>query len=294
MQNHPYNLPLSDIIHARQRAAKTYEQAAVLAHEVGKRLFERLEYIRLQPQVVLELGCATGILTRQLIQRYPQAQTVGIDLVLDLLKLTQKNTTHQADLLAATLDKLPLASQCVDLVVANLCLAWYLDINAVFQELKRVLKPGGLLMFTTLGPDTLKELRQSWAAVDDYPHVHAFYDMHDIGDALLHLQYADPVLDVERLTVTYASIEQFLQELKSSGAVNIAQGRRQTLMSMPTWQKFIAAYQRHQDGTGRIPASFEIIYGHAWLPVNTGEVASEDGNIYFSADQLVKRRKKSV
>jgi malonyl-CoA O-methyltransferase len=181
---------------------------------------------------------------------------------------------------------LPLVEQSVDLLVSNLMLHLCERLDLVFDQFRRVLKPGGLLLFSYPGPDTLSELRQSWAAVDDQPHVQLFLDMHDIGDALLAAGFADPVLDVERLTLTYGDVDQLLRELKNLGGSNAALDRRRSLTGKYRMQAMKSRYREmHLDN--RIPATFEVVYGMAWGPPTEQPRRSADGQVSsFPVEQL--------
>jgi len=163
----------------------------------------------------------------------------------------------------ADAERLPFVDASFDLVFSNLMLQWATDNDATFAELRRVLRPGGLLLFTSFGPDTLRELRESWARVDDYNHVNLFMDMHDVGDALLNARFADPVMDVEKLTVTYPDARRLMRDLKQIGAHNVTGGRPRGLTGKRHLQAMIDAYERFRSD-GLLPASYEIVYGHAW------------------------------
>jgi len=164
-------------------------------------------------------------------------------------------------------EALPLANASCDLIFSNLALQWCTDLELVFAEFRRVLKPGGALLFSTLGPDTLLELRQSWRVADYYNHVNAFFDMHDIGDALIRARLAEPVMDVERLTLTYSKLDQLMRDLKSLGAANITAGRPRGLAGKARWQAMRGHYEQFRRADGLLPVSCEVIYGHAWGPM---------------------------
>jgi len=165
----------------------------------------------------------------------------------------------------AEVESLPFADASVELIISGLTLQWCQDLPKVFKEFRRVLAPGGLLLFSSFGPDTLKELRHSWAEVDDVPHVNAFADMHDVGDALMQSGFADPVMDMEMLTVTYKDVKTVMSDLKQIGAHNVMQGRSHNITGKNKLQKMIEAYEQFR-ADGLLPVSHEIVYGHAWVP----------------------------
>jgi malonyl-CoA O-methyltransferase len=212
---------------AFERAAATYDEAAALQSEVGDRMLERLDLVRLQPARVLDLGAGTGEFSKALLKRYRKANVVSLDLALNMLRHTQSRGgwLRKPACVCGDGERLPFADDSFELVFSNLMLQWCMDLEPVFTELRRVLAPGGLLMFTTFGPDTLRELRASWEAIDGYTHVNAFIDMHDVGDALVRTHWAEPVMDSERITVTYREVRTLMQDLKHLGAHNVTAGR---------------------------------------------------------------------
>lgn len=270
------------------RAAATYDAAAVLQREVADRLLARLGYINLRPARLLDLGCGTGYLTRLLSRRYASAQVVALDLAMPMVQAARRQTTtrlpfgfgrrlSRCRVANADAEALPFADATFDLVVSNLTLQWC-DPERVFRECRRVLRPGGLFLFTTFGPDTLKELRAAWRAVDGQVHVHDFIDMHDLGDALVRARFADPVMDAEPLTLTYTKVAGLLRDLKAIGAHNAAEGRRQALTGKNQFACFEQAYEKFRGADGRLPASHEVIFGHAWIP-QQGGVAAGPANV---------------
>jgi malonyl-CoA O-methyltransferase len=247
------------------RAAASYDGAAVLQQEVARRLLQRLDLVKLQPQRVLDLGCGTGQCIPGLMSRYRSAEVMALDIALPMLARARRRGRwlHRPRCVCADAERLPFPDGCFDLVFSNLMLQWCVDLEIVFKELQRVLRPGGLLLFTTFGPDTLRELRDSWAHVDGYTHVNGFQDMHDVGDALVRTRFADPVMDVERLTVTYPDLWQLMRELKLIGAHNVTAGRPRGLTGKTHMHRLVQAYESFRQA-GVLPASYEIINGHAW------------------------------
>lgn len=256
-------------------ASNDYDRVAVLQTEVRTRLLERLDIVKLSPTVVLDLGCGTGAAGRALQQRYPQAQIIAMDAAFGMLQYSAQQRGHgilkklqkllRKDVARVCADafRLPLKNASVDLVFSNLMLQWCDPPDAVFAELRRVLKPDGVLLFTSFGPDTLRELRQAWSAVDAHTHVNRFIDMHDLGDAMVRAGLAEPVLDVERFTLTYADAMTLMRELKAIGAHNVTAGRPHGLTGRIALKKMLAAYDTLRR-EGVLPASYEVVYGQAW------------------------------
>jgi len=246
--------------HLRQ----TFNQVAVpndtsdpLAHWVGNSLLERLAFLNLSPSQILDLSISTGRVAQGLGTHYPTAQIHAMyqDLAIGR-KLSNLRPYQDAR-------QLPLAEDSVDLLCSNLLLCWCNDQSQVLTEMKRVLKPDGRLLFTTLGPDTLKELRHSWATVDSAIHVHHFWDLHQIGDLLLQLGFKTPVMDVDRMVQPYTEVPTLLRALKHSGATNLTVGRRRQLTGKQKFQAMIAQYESYRTAAGQIPATFEVMYGYA-------------------------------
>lgn len=259
----------------RAAARRGFEAAYgsdVLAREVEGRLAERLQYIKLDAKHILDVGCGAGASRIPLHARFPDAELYGVDFSLPALKHAQAPAGFMARMrgilqaprthwVGADGAQLPFASGSCDLVWSNLSLAWAADPAAWIREWGRVLRVDGLLMFTTYGPDTLKELRAAFG--DDLPHVHPFLDMHDIGDMLAGNGFAEPVMDMEILTLTYADVPAMLADLRATGQTNAHQGRRKGLSGKARWESMEARYAALARD-GRIPATFEVVYGHAW------------------------------
>jgi malonyl-CoA O-methyltransferase len=269
---------------ARRRfaaSAPTADSAGFLAREVSRRMAERLDYIRLTPQRILDLGCGTGRDLPGFAERYPQAERIGIDFAAPLLAAGQHYggflqrllSKHKAPrLLCADAEALPLPRASVQMVWSNLMLNWFHEPMPALREMHRVLAVDGLLMFSTLGPDTLRELRSALPS-DSGERVHRFIDMHDLGDCLLNAGFAEPVMDMEVITLTYTELDALMAELQQAGATNASTARPRGLTGKDSWQQGRQNYERLRRD-GRLPATFEIVYGHAW---KTAPKKLEDG-----------------
>lgn len=276
------------------RAAASYDAAAVLQAEVRDSLLERLDLTRLEPGVVLDVGSATGLGARALTRRYPAARVIAIDSAAGMLRIARRRRAwlRPFALLCADATRLPLADASVDVAFSNLLLPWC-DPEALIAELRRVLAPRGLLTLTGLGPDTLKELRAAWAAVDGHIRVAEFIDMHDVGDALVRAGFAAPVLDVERYTLRYLDVHSLAADLKATGARNGAGGRLKGLTSPRKFAAMQSAYEAHRV-EGRLPATFEVVFAQAWAPAEKRELPAATQGIALESlrEQLAARRRR--
>lgn len=272
---------------AFDRAAATYDRNNVLQCEVGLRLLKHLDPIRIDPARILDIGCGTGLFFEELRKRFPKPELVGVDIAHAMLRKAAGRVPlwrralglRHPRLVCGDAERLPIAGGSQQMVFSNLALQWTRP-EAVFREAARVLEPGGLFLFSSFGPDTLKELRAAFAAVDGYDHVNAFIDMHDLGDQLVHAGFADPVMEMEVITLEYACVEAVARDLKAIGARNALPNRPRGLSSRARWRDVIAHYEPfRRDGV--LPATYEVIYGHAW---KTAPRRLEDGRqvIQFS------------
>ncbi len=253
---------------AFDRAAQRYDRFAKLQVEVADRLLERLDYIRLTPKRIADLGAGTGYCTQRLGKRYRGADLFALDLAMGMLRKARRRGPKilgRPAYVCADMQHLPFASGRLDLIVSNLTLQWCSDLGRTFLTLRNALAPGGLLLFSTFGPDTLQELRDSWSTVDDYVHVNAFPDMHIVGDAMTAAGLRDVVVDVDRLWVTYHDVYELMRELKMLGAHNVNRGRPNSLTGKGRLAHLVAAYERYRRDGG-LPATYEVVYGHAWAP----------------------------
>lgn len=253
---------------AFERAAAGYDETAVLQQEVGRRMRERLDLVKLAPRLVLDVGAGTGEGALALLKRYRRAAVVALDLACAMLRQVRRRAgwLRRPHLVGGDAECLPIADRCVDLLYSNLTLQWCNDLDQAFAEFRRVMRPGALLMFSTFGPDTLKELRAAWAQADQQTHVNTFIDMHDIGDALVRAGFADPVMDVEFITLTYPEVRALMRDLKHIGAANATLGRPRTLLGRERLRRVEEAYEGFRRPDGSLPATYEVVYGHAWVP----------------------------
>lgn len=277
--------PLDEHVARRRfdRAAAGFDAHDGLVREIGGRLLERLDLMRIAPRRAVDLGSATGRIAQALLERYPKTKVYAVDWAPAMLARAGRRGGWRRKVVAVCADarRLPLADASVDLIVSNLMLPWSLPPDAVFHEVRRVLSPRGAWLFSTLGPDTLRELRGAFAQADDRPHVHPFMDMHDVGDALMRAGLADPVMDAERLTVTYADLSALLRELRQLGASNALTQRRRGLTAPARLRALEESYPRRADG--RIEVTAEIVYGLAWgAPPRRGEGQGREVRIPLS------------
>lgn len=269
------------------RAAGSYDAAAVLQREIAARMLERLDYVKLQPQRILDIGCGTGEASGALLKRYPKAQVIALDFALPMLAHARRRGRwlRRPRCVCGDLDQLPIAARSIDLVFSSSAIQWSADPVGAIAEMHRVLRPGGLLMFSSFGPDTLKELRSAWSEVDGYPHVHGFLDLHHYGDMLVAAGFADPVMDCEQLRLTYPDIRALMRDLKDIGANNAADARRRGLTGRTRVTALGQAYEQFREADGRLPASYEVVYGHAW----GAEQRRVDGAVTVPVEVLRKR-----
>jgi malonyl-CoA O-methyltransferase len=274
------------------RAASSYDHHAVLQREIESRLLERIEFRRHEPEAILDLGCGTGSASRTLAAQFPQSGVIALDWAPAMLKNAGKMPGPESvplpglNRVCADMHSLPLAARSVDLVFSNLALQWSYDLPAVFREFRRIMNADAMLVFTCFGPDTLHELKQSWRAVDDLPHVNDYPDMHDIGDELLAAGFREPVMDAERLTLEYPDVMSLMRELKGIGAHNVASERLNGLTGKSRLESMLQAYEQFRRGD-RYPASYEIIYGTAFAPRDGQPVKTSEGDVAtFSIEAL--------
>ncbi len=273
------------IRHFFEQAADNYEQYAVLQREIGSRLLERIEFRRYEPSVVLDLGCATGIASRSLAGQFPNAGVIALDWSEAMLASAEPGNGGALDL-CADMHRLPFASASVDLVFSNLAISWGWDVPAIFAELRRVMRPGSMLVFTCFGPDTLFELNSACQQLRKSSPVQNFPDMHDVGDELVRAGFREPVMDAERLVLEYPDVPSLLQELEATGISIIAGEGLQDVIQGAESEKLADAYEPFRT-MGRYPVNFEVIYGTAFAPEEGQPVKTPEGDVAtFSVDAL--------
>ena len=253
------------IRHAFGRAARSYAPHAALQREVEDRLLERLDYFTATPQRVLDVGCGPGRASSLLRKRWKGAQVIALDLAMPMLQLVRTGWRRPLARVCADARALPLPDASIDVLYSNLCIQWIDDVPALFDEFRRVLRPGGYAAFSTFGPDTLHELRSAWASADRTPHVSEFADIARVGDALMAAGFRDPVLDNEHFTLTYADAASLMRELKAIGATNADTARTRGLTGKAQFRRALDAYERFRRDDG-LPATYEVISAHAWGP----------------------------
>ena len=261
-----FHLDRAQVRRAFGRAARHYEQHDALQREVGARLCERLLLLDAPPARVLDFGAGTGLGSAALRKTYPKAEVIALDLALPMLRAARRHAGWRRPFarVCADAQALPLPDRAIDLLHSNLCIQWIDDPAPLFAEFARVLRPGGLLLVSSFGPDTLSELRAAWAAADGvHAHVSRFLDMHDLGDAALAAGLRDPVLDVEHLTLTYPDVPALLRELKGLGATNADAARERGLTGKARYRRMLDAYDAQRPG-GRIASTWEVVYLHAF------------------------------
>lgn len=296
---------------AFSRAAADYRSAADLQREIESRLLESLDYLDLHPDadgraapaVVLDVGSGPGNAAAAMQRRWPKTRVVALDLSLPMLRQARDGGPRSlreafglrrgVERLCADARALPLADSSVDVLFSNLCLQWIDDLPAVFAGFRRVLRPGGLLLCSTFGPDTLQELRDAFADADAAPHVSPFASIAQFGDALMHAGFRDPVLDRDLIVRGYDDLPALMRELRTLGATNALQTRRRTLTGRARFAAATAAYEPLRLHDGRLPASWEVMTAMAWAPAPGAPIREQGAEVAsFPADRIPLRKRR--
>lgn len=250
---------------AFHNAAQDYDSVTAMQRDVGDRLLSRLDFVQYAPSMIADIGAGTGIATGKLIRKYPDANVLAFDIAKGMLQVNnQNNASNPASCTVADMHNIPLRAESVDMIFSNLAMQWSNHLLQVLDEYQRVLQEGGLLHFATFGPQTLKEFKDSWQAVDpDGSHVNSFYSVGDVGDMLIEAGFKDAVVDSELISFNYPDVMQVMRELKTLGASNRTHGRARSLTGKEKMKRMIAEYELLRQDEG-VPVTYEIIYGHAW------------------------------
>ncbi len=270
--------------------AGDYDRYAVVQREIASRLVDRLQYMNVQPNKIIDLGCGTGYVAELLSQKYQHAEITGVDSSADRISQLTKKALSNVKAVQADVASLPFADASVDMIISSGLLHWLNDIESCLAECRRVLKPNGLLLFATLGPTTLQELKNSFLSVDRKA-VHDFCDMHDVGDVLLSLQFSDPVMDSEVVTFLYENVAELFQDLTKTGSQNTQVARAKGLLTRNRLRAMKQYYRQHYLDEDQCVATFEVVYGHAWGPVKAKQQVSGDGTeVYVDVSAVAKKR----
>ncbi len=277
-----------DVRRRFDRAAQTFDDADFVHSVTRDSLFDRLQPIVIEAKTIVDLGSATGSATRPLARRFRGAHIVSVDVSRRMLEasITKRGWRTKHSAVQGSACSLPLADHSADVVFSNLLLPWIDDLDTAFAEVARVLRQGGLFLFATLGPDSLMSLRHAWQQVDNYRHINEFPDMHDVGDGLVRAGLVDPVLDVDRLTITYEDTKSLFRDLTSVGGRNSLGGRSPSLTGKHGFGRMLDAL--HPPGRNdRIEIDLELVYGHCW---GSG-IVRRDGEIRIGVDGIPTRRR---
>jgi len=307
-----YQLPRNLIAQRFSRAANTYCAHAQLQRSAQDELIERLILGKQAPKTILDVGAGPGLASAALVRKFPKAQVIALDLSLAMLRAakSQLGWFRRFERVCADMHALPIADQSIDLVYSNLALQWSDDLPRVFAELRRVMRPGALLLFSSFGPDTLRELRAAWATIDDEPHVHGFADLPYHGDQLLAAGFRDPVVDNLHVTRGYSDVMALMRELKGLGANRVLRGQRRGLYGRGTLKRLSDAYRQIMAKTmaqtvaqtvaknvhaaapeATITATWELLFGMGFAP-EPGQAVRIDGveSASFPVEHLLRRK----
>lgn len=269
------------------QSASFYPAGAVINQEIGARLIEHVNHLELSPKRILGIGCGTGNNAFEVTAVFPGAQIIGIDYSLPMLHKATRNH-HVHHFINAQGTQLPIASESIDMVFINMTMLWIEDLDTLFKEVKRILIPGGIFLFATLGPGSLFELKESWQAVDDLAHVHEFVEMQELGDLLMRHQFENVVMDLDQIVFHYGELSQLAQDLTNNCLRNNLRHRKKSLTTPRQWKMVADYYQRFFSRSNQIPATFEVIFGCSYKEKAERKQLSKavEGVVEISIDQI--------
>jgi malonyl-CoA O-methyltransferase len=254
------------------KAAPSYAKTATLQHEVGNFLLDNLDYIQITPQSIIDIGCGVSPIIDNLANKYPQAKIYAMDIAFDMLLQSRLQNKANPYFFCADNINLPIKNNSIDLIVSNLMLQWCDNYPQFFSEVKRILKPNGIILFSTFGTSTLQELRQSWD--DNHVHVNDFVDAPTLGNAMFNADLSDIIMDTDRLTLYYPTVKKLMQNLKDIGANNINDTRQKGLQGKNKFKQMLNNYEQMRTKQG-LPVTYEIIY----IQAKAGNLDSSFKNI---------------
>jgi malonyl-CoA O-methyltransferase len=277
-------------------ASASYDAAAWLQAQVREELLSRLDLLKAAPRAVLDLGAGTGLAAQAMKRRFPRAAVTAADIAAPMVQAAQRRSRlwRRIRCVEADARQLPFDPGSFDLVFSNLMLQWLQPPDGALAEIRRVLRPGGLLLLSSFGPETLQELRAAWAAADDGVHVIDFVDVHDLGGALQRAGFVEPVLDVDRHLHHYADTRALMRELKSIGAHNLDARRARGLTGRAAFGRMNGAYESQRRPAG-LPATWQVVYAVAWVPEQVAAPTSAPAgetriDVQSLRDKLARRR----
>ena len=261
---------LSDInprhlIKQRNRYAAKYSQQDDLIQLISRRLLERLELVTIEPEIILDLAIYDGSSSRQLKEQYRSARVIGCEPGIELAKLAKQKSGwfKRPNYITALPEQIPVQDNCVDLAVVNLYPVWLSDVSLLFREINRVLTADGLVLFTSMGPDSLMQVRSAWHTADpDFEHLLPFIDMHDIGDALTRTGFHNIVMENEPLTIEYSTIASLHDDLRFTAHANLSPNRRPGLLGKQRYKTYLDALEGSKQPNLNI--TYDMVFGHGW------------------------------
>jgi len=254
------------------RRADTYDNYAIIQKEVAGRIFDRLSGIKIKPKSILDLGCGTGSLTQKISALYPDAKIVPLDFSEEMLRICRSKVS-KVNPICADIENIPIIESRFDLIISSLTFHWATDLYSTFLKIHELLKDDGCFLFSSIGPDTLLELREVLSKIDKQDRVNRFIDMHHYGDALLKIGFSDPVVDNEKIIVEYQSFSDVLKSLKKIGA-NTVEKIADKKLTRTDYQSALDGYSMNENSN--YPVTYEVLYGLAWKKTPSNPKINED------------------